>query len=59
MSAILKLIEAANAEAERLRHVVLTTEHRSTRRERERRAEQWERLAADAKIELGLGKRLA
>lgn len=56
MSAILQLIEAANAEAERLRHMAQTTKRPNVRRMLERDALEWAYLAATAKTEFGLMK---
>ena len=56
MSAILQLIEAANAEAERLRHIARTTRKQSLRQLLEREALEWAYLAAAAKTEFDLLK---
>lgn len=54
MSAILQLIEAANAEAERLRHMAQTTPRAPFRRVYEQAAERWAALAKAAQTELAI-----
>ncbi len=54
MSAILQLIEAANAEAERLRHVARATKRPATKRILEQEAVDWAYLAAAARAEFEL-----
>lgn len=56
MSAILQLIEAANAEAERLRHMAQTAKRKNLKRLLEREALEWAYLAATAKTEFDLLK---
>lgn len=58
MSAILQLIEAANAEAERLRHLANTTPRPPFRRVYEEGAERWGNLALAARAELELLQRM-
>lgn len=54
MSAIEQLIEAANAEAARRRHLAQTARRMSISQIFEREAERWEALAAAAKLELAI-----
>ncbi len=56
MSAILQLIEAANAEAERLRHMARSTKRKALMQLLEREALEWAYLAAAAKAEVELIK---
>ena len=56
MSAILQLIEAANAEAERLRHAAKATKRQSLAQLLEREALEWAYLAAAAKSEFEMLK---
>ena len=56
MSAILQLIEAANAEAERLRHMAKTTKRKALSQLLEREALEWAYLAAAALAEYDLMK---